>query len=237
MLVTYTYAFYSDIGRRSKNEDACQVSQTGTSLLCVVADGLGGHAGGEIASGIVADLLPGLLADKEFDEDELGCAILDAHSAICKTGTGSCTTVASLWIYKDEAIAAHVGDSRIYQFRNGGIIYQSEDHSHVQVAISLGKLPADACRTHKNRNQVYRVLGDESEKPKIDIANLDVLPGDRFLLCSDGFWEPVCEEDMIACHDVCKTPQAWLDALVALVESKNDPKQDNHTAIIIFISE
>lgn len=235
--MTFTYACYSDIGKRANNEDAYHIEEHGEQLIAVVADGLGGHASGEIASGIVVDLLPKLVADKEFDEDELGYAILDAHRAICETKTSSCTTVASLWIEKYAAIAAHVGDSRIYQFRDGRVVYQSEDHSLVQVAISLGELPADACRNHRDRNKVYRVLGDENEKPKIDIVNLDVRPGDRFLLCSDGFWSPVCEQEMIVCSDGSRTPQAWLDAMVELVRDKDDRKQDNNTAIAIFVNE
>ena len=211
----FTCASYSDIGKRKKNEDSYNMIHRDDSLVGVVADGVGGCAGGEIASGIVADLLPKLLADKEFDEDELGYGILEAHAAICETKTSSCTTVAALWIQKDKAIAAHVGDSRIYQFRDGRIIYQSEDHSCVQVEISLGNLPADACRLHKDRNRIYQALGDEKDKPIIDTFNLDVLPGDRFLLCSDGFWGPVWEQEMIEHYHLCATPQSWLDAMTA----------------------
>lgn len=230
----YTFASYCDIGKRTNNEDSLRIVQTDNSLIAIVADGLGGHANGEVASQIAAEQIPQSILDKEFDEDELGYAILEASKAICKTNSSACTTVAVLWINEDTAIAAYVGDSRIYQFRNGKIIYQSEDHSLVQVAISLGKLPPDACRSHKDRNKVYRVLGEKNENPKIDSCKLMVQPGDSFLLCSDGFWEPVNEEDMLACLNASSSPETWLEAMTAFVRKANNPKQDNNTAIAIF---
>lgn len=230
----YTYATYSDIGKRTNNEDAFHVLQSGNSLVAIVADGLGGHANGEVASKIAAESIPQSLIGKMFDEDEMGYAILRANEAICKTNSSACTTIASIWIQDDSAIAAHVGDSRIYQFRNGKIVFQSEDHSIVQVAISLGELPKDACRNHKDRNKVYRVLGEENETPKMDACELDILPGDRFLLCSDGFWEPVTEEEMLSSLHDSPTPEIWLEAMTALVRKANNPKQDNNTAIVIF---
>ena len=233
----YSYATFSDIGKRANNEDAYRVQPMDVAVIAIVADGLGGHINGEVASRIAADSIPSNIKGCEFDEDELGFAILDAHSIICKTKSSGCTTVAVLWINKDQAIAANVGDSRIYQFRRGKILYQSEDHSLVQVAISLGKLPADACRYHKDRNKVYNVLGDENQKPKVDMFLLDIQPGDCFLLCSDGFWEPVSEENMLTYLNLSNSPMDWLESITALIHKANDPKQDNFTAIAIFADE
>ena len=234
--MTFTYAGYSDVGKRKNNEDAYNILQE-DSLIAVVADGLGGHANGEVASKIAADNITKNAIGCEFDEDELGYTILDAHTDICATNSSACTTVAALWISGNNAIAAHVGDSRIYQFRNNRIIYQSEDHSMVQVAISLGQLPADACRHHKDRNKVYNVLGDEKERPKIDTQELDVLPGDRFLLCSDGFWEPISEEVMLETVFSFSSPQAWLNEMREKIQEQNHPKQDNNTAILILVKD
>ena len=234
--MTFTYAGYSDIGKRANNEDAYNVIQEDDSLVAVVADGLGGHANGEVASTIAADNVPRNTIRCEFDEDELGYAILDAHKDICGNNSSACTTVAVLWIKGDKAIAAHVGDSRIYQLRDGKIIYQSEDHSIVQVEITLGKLPVDACRNHKDRNKVYNVLGDVNERPRIDTCELDVRPGDRFLLCSDGFWEPITEEVMLETIFSSPAPQTWLDAMMDLIRKADLPKQDNNTSVVIFVN-
>ena len=231
----FTYAGYSDIGKRANNEDAYNVLQDHNTLIAIVADGLGGHANGEVASKIAVDHIPPNTMGCEFDEDELGYSILKAHKEISETGSSACTTVAALWISGSKAIAAHVGDSRIYQFRDGKIIYQSEDHSMVQVAISLGQLPPDACRHHKDRNKVYNVLGDDNERPKVDTCELDVLAGDRFLLCSDGFWEPITEDLMVESIVDSPSPQAWLETMNAIIEESNHPKQDNNTAISIFV--
>lgn len=233
----YTYATLNDIGRRDNNEDSFNIVLNGESLIAIVADGLGGHVNGEVASKIATETIPQSLVDKEFDEDELGYAILQANAAICKTNSAACTTVASLWINSDSAVAAHVGDSRIYQFRDGKIIFQTEDHSMVQISISLGQLPPNSCRHHKDRNKVYNVLGDENERPKVDIHELDVLPGDRFLLCSDGFWEPITEECMLKSIFDAHSPQTWLDTMTAIIQEANHPKQDNYTAITVFIEK
>lgn len=231
----FTYAGYSDIGKRTNNEDAYNIMQEENSLVAIVADGLGGHANGEVASRIAADNIPRDTIRCDFDEDELGYAILDSHKDICRTDSSACTTVAALWIHDGRAIAAHVGDSRIYQFRDGKIIYQSEDHSMVQVSISLGELSPDACRHHKDRNKVYNVLGDKEERPKIETCELDVLPNDRFLLCSDGFWEPITEEVMLETVFSSPAPQVWLDSMKDKILELNEPKQDNNTAVLIFI--
>lgn len=233
--MTFTYAGYSNIGKRANNEDAYSTAQDKDSLIAVVADGLGGHANGEVASQIAVENIVQRIRGKQFDEDELGYALLDAHNKICETKTSACTTAAALWIHRSEAISAHVGDTRVYQFRDGKIIFMTEDHSAVQVAVSLGQLPADACRNHKDRNKVYNVLGEEKERPKVDICNLDVQPGDRFLLCSDGFWEPITEEMMIESISSFRTPQDCLNAMENMIQGFDYSKQDNNTAVLIYI--
>lgn len=232
----YTYACYSDIGKRTNNEDSYNILQNENALIAIVADGLGGHKNGEVASQIASEQIPQSLIGKVLDEDEMGYAIWEASNTIYETKSSACTTVAALWIENGSAIAAHVGDSRIYQFRSGRIIYQSEDHSLVQVEIALGNLPPAACRHHKDRNKVYRVLGEE-DKPKVDTCELKIQSGDCFLLCSDGYWEPVTEEDMLTCLGSSSTPEAWLEAMNAIVSNADNPKQDNNTAIAIFVSD
>ena len=100
--MTFTYAGYSDIGKRANNEDAYNVIQEEDSIVAVVADGLGGHANGEVASKIAAEYIPQNTLRHEFDEDELGYAILDAHKEICSTDSFACTTVTVLWMEDDK---------------------------------------------------------------------------------------------------------------------------------------
>ena len=230
----FQYASYTDIGRRSNNEDSLGIQYVDNSLIAVVADGLGGHANGEIASKLAVDALFDYIGKKEIDEDELLYAILNASDVICKADISGHTTIAALWLEDNHAVAAHVGDSRVYQFRDSKIIFQSVDHSVVQMAVLIGELEPDALRHHKDRNKVFRVLGEDGEKTKIDSTELNIKPGDRFLLCSDGFWEPVLEEDMIRTIAETDSCEHWLNAMKCIIEHVHNPKQDNNTAICIM---
>ena len=147
------------------------------------------------------------------------------------------TTIAALWMQGGYAVAAHVGDTRIYQIRNGKIIYQSEDHSQVQMAVLVGELSPDAVRKHKDRNKLFRVLGEKNEDTKVDSYELNVRPGDRFLICSDGFWEPVTEADMLRTASQTANAQQWLIAMQRIVAAANDPRQDNNTAVAIIVRQ
>ena len=226
------YAEYTNIGKRSSNEDSLGVFENDGSFFAIVADGLGGYTNGEVASQIALRTISSELMDKSVDEDELAYAIIRA-SEICRAGTTGKTTVATLWISNGYAVAANVGDTRIYQFRDGDIIYQSVDHSVVQMAVLVGELSPDAIRNHKDRNVLFRVLG-EDETPKVDSTQLVVKPGDRFLLCSDGFGGPVIEDAMTKLGLETSSAQEWLDSMVLVVEETNSPTQDNYSAICIL---
>lgn len=226
---------YSHIGERDTNEDCCLICHQPDGLLSIVADGLGGHDNGEVASRLAVETIAAALKEAEFDEDELGYAIVRASEAIVKADISGHTTVAVLWIRGNQALAAHVGDSRIYQFRENRIHFQSLDHSAVQMAVLVGELPKEALRTHPDQNKLFRVLGDPNSPPKMDMAELTVKPGDAFLLCSDGFWEPVTEEQMRSSLSSSPDVNAWLNAMRQIVEAARDPRQDNNTAVCIFI--
>lgn len=229
----FQFAGYSDIGNRDNNEDSYGLLHADSALLAVVADGLGGHANGEIASKMAVDSLCAQLDNKTVDEDELAYAILNASAAIYSANISGHSTVAALWAGDCCAVAAHVGDTRIYQIRGGKIVFQSMDHSLVQMAVLVGELDAGAVRHHKDRNKLFRTLGEE-ENPKVDIAELKILPGDRFLLCTDGFWEAVTEDDMLRTVEETDTAQSWLESMKEIVCTAKDPRQDNHTAICII---
>lgn len=228
---------YSAIGKRDNNEDALTLLQDRSSILAIVADGLGGLSRGEVASSLATQTMNQTLQHVLPGEDALIDAIQEASRVIAaarKEGERMCTTVAALWIHNNVAYAANVGDSRIYQFRDNSILFQSLDHSVAQMAVLVGELEPDQIRTSPDRNRLTRALGDK-ESPKVSCAQLDVQPGDRFLLCSDGFWEPVLEADML--RTLAETPDAtaWLQSMRAIVVQTNHPRQDNHTAIAISV--
>lgn len=231
-------SYYTAKGKRQNNEDAVSLLEGGNSLLAIVADGLGGHDDGEIASGQAVATLNRQLQGQQPDEDRLLDAVCQASRDIFNARDPRHpmrTTLAALWLGDYSALAANVGDSRIYQFRQDRIVYQSMDHSVAQMAVLVGEMDAADIRRSKDRNKLIRVLGDEAD-PKVDLQTLLVKPGDRFLLCSDGFWEPVTEEMMLQTMADSSTAQQWLARMRRIVEEAGNPCQDNHTAIALIVN-
>ena len=128
----------------------------------------------------------------------------------------------------------NVGDTRIYQFRDHQVIFQSFDHSIAQIAVLSGEITKDEIRTYPHRNRLIRALGAE-KTVKAELSVLDVRPGDSFLLCSDGLWEPVTEKTMVNTLDASATPKDWLAKLQALVEQDISSNKDNHSGVAVMI--
>lgn len=232
-------SYYSAVGSRENNEDSVCVQESGEGILAIVADGLGGHAKGEIASGIAVSEIMRQLFNKALDETALIEAIQDASNKIFEAQGDALnmrTTVAAVWIGDFVTIAANVGDSRIYQFRKNEIVYQSMDHSVAQMAVLVGEIQPDDIRFNPDRNKLIRVLGEE-DPPKVDCECISVRPGDRLLICSDGFWEPIGERVMMESAVHTTSAKEWLEKMKELIEREQRPDQDNHTAVAIVINE
>lgn len=224
-------AYSSDVGARPNNEDSVSVHEG--------RDGLGGHANGEMASGIAVSVISRRLLGKAPNEPELIAAVQAASDSIFESREGGSdmkTTIAALWMGDYMGFAANVGDSRIYQFRNGKIIYQSVDHSVAQMAVLVGELNPEDIRTSPDRNRLIRVLGNETA-PKVACECLSIQKGDRLLLCSDGFWEPVSEELMLSTAAETATANEWLEKMKSAVVSAASPTQDNYTAVTVIIND
>ena len=198
---TISYAA-SDIGKhRSSNQDS---GYSGYQLF-FVADGMGGHAGGDIASAITSQRVA--LTDSKYDTVEeaietLKAGVLDANSML--TGTvvehpelqGMGTTFSGLLVHGSQIITAHIGDSRIYRVRSGEVTQVTKDHSFVQKLVDLGRITEAEALVHPRRSVLMRVLGDVQGDPELDIALHDALPGDRWMICSDGLSGAVPDEVM-----------------------------------------
>lgn len=225
-------SYYTHIGRRKNNEDALSVRRNETGLLAVVADGLGGMGNGEYASRQAVKTLEETLEGAAFSQKALEAAVARANADIRveqQAHPGAMTTVAVLWLQEGRTLAAHVGDSRIYQFRGDCILFQSRDHSMAQRAVEAGALKPEDIRTFKGRNRLYRALG-AGRGVTAAAEELSVQPGDRFLLCSDGFWETLDEEEMISLALRTESAEAWLREMRAVVEPA---ARDNNTAVAI----
>ncbi|HEX7052178.1 MAG TPA: protein phosphatase 2C domain-containing protein [Longimicrobiales bacterium] len=237
-------AALTDRGRkRSGNEDALlALPDTG---LFIVADGLGGHAAGEVASGIAVEVIGAKLAGiagalpAPALEAPLRSAMIAAHHAIRARAahepekTGMATTLTALAIADDGHAfrIGHVGDSRAYLLRDGRLRQLTTDHTWVQQQIESGLLSPARARTHPNAGVLTRALGIADGDPKIDIIPGRIEPGDLLLLCSDGLTGPVADADIRAILD----RDLPLDALAAqLVDAANlRGGPDNITVILI----
>jgi PPM family protein phosphatase len=232
-VLTIRYAVKTDVGlRRTGNEDA---AYAGPRLLAV-ADGLGGHAGGEVASATVIDALRPL--DTEVPAGDVLTALEDAvrraSSALgdivaadpALRGLGT-TLTALLWSGSQLGLV-HIGDSRAYLVRDGEVFQITHDHTMVQLLVDEGRITTEEVATHPQRSLLLRALGDFTSEPDLQLR--EARPGDWYLLCSDGL-HGVADADAIGrvLLTVADPDQAATD-LVALAIANGGP--DNITVII-----
>lgn len=189
---------------RSVNQDAIGTFdlEDGPGRLVMVADGMGGHRGGEVASRMAVECVRDVLLPTAPDPDALVDAIRQANTRINTAGSqdralaGMGTTgVVLLFADGGRAWVAHVGDSRAYRVSEGRIEPLTEDHSVVGELVRLGRITPEEARNHPQRNEILRAIGTQQDV-KIEINPVDVMPGDRFLLCSDGLSTLVTDEEI-----------------------------------------
>ncbi|MCC5669892.1 serine/threonine-protein phosphatase [Nostoc sp. CHAB 5784] len=233
---------FSDPGLiRSNNQDAYYIDPEGRFF--VVADGMGGHAGGEEASRIATGEIQAYLVanwqSPKSSQELLEQALWGANEAILhdqqhhpeRADMGT-TVVAVIFRAPETPWCAHVGDSRLYRFRESHLEQVTEDHTWVARAIKIGDITLDEARLHPFRHVLSRCLGRE-DLHQIDVQPLDVKAGDRLLLCSDGLTEELVEQKIASCLQ--DTP--WLDkAAISLVEAAKDHGgHDNITVVIVSL--
>jgi len=195
----------SRIGPRASNQDRLAYSYSKDAILLVVADGMGGHANGEVAAEMAVQVLtnafqqtatPTLSNPAKFLTD----SILQAHHAIDQYALSNellespKTTVVAAIVQFGQLYCAHVGDSRLYHYRDNHLLFRTEDHSMVQSLYNKGMIALDEMKTHPYRHKVYSCLGGY-EPPEITLANRQTLnAGDSVLLCTDGIWGALADD-------------------------------------------
>lgn len=229
------FAFYTDVGGRKNNEDSYIAKQIGDNYLFVVADGLGGHDDGELASQIAVESIKESLLSS--DEINLCAVVESANRAVlnkqANTNSKMKSTVALTYATPRKTYFAHVGDTRIYAFKDSAIVFQSIDHSASQLAVSVGEITTKDIRNHPDRNVLLRALG-ATDNIKVDVFELENSDYDSLLLCSDGFWEYVLEDDMIEARMQCQAADKWLYKM-RMIQLENAPENcDNNTAIAVI---
>ncbi len=227
----------SDVGKvRSNNQDS---AYCGTRLF-VVADGMGGHAGGDVASSITVNQLTEL--DREYDSAEealeaLRSGMLEANEVLASTVaqypelSGMGTTCSAFITVGNKLAMAHIGDSRIYVWRNKELTQVTKDHTFVQKLVDSGRITPEEAAVHPRRNVVMRVLGDVDLAPDIDVAIIEARPGDRWLICSDGLSGVVPEKQLV--DILTKTPNRDRAANRLLQAALDNGAPDNVTLLLL----
>jgi serine/threonine protein phosphatase PrpC len=233
----YTCSRISSIGGRACNEDSVQLRHIGSLLMAVVADGLGGMGGGDVASSAAVSAVSSFMESSPLcTPDNIGDAIRSANGAVlgAQKQYSSMTTIVLLCLDGQTAICGHMGDSRLYQFRGDKVLFQTKDHSVSQVAVIVGEIAPEEIRRHADRHKLLRALGAD-ENMAADTVELPVRSGDGFLLCTDGFWELIVEEDMEADFQVSQDAEGWLEKMSRRIEARLTDKSDNYSAITVII--
>lgn len=240
----FEYATYTDKGGRDNNEDSIVVCENAGRLMLVVADGLGGHACGEVASRIACETASRVFNQmEEVNETNLEALIKACDMDICEyqNGNPECEkmrTTFSMVVCSDKKVyRAYVGDSRVYRFFKSGKYEHTLDHSVPQMLVAAGEIKESDIRYHVDRNRLLKVLGNEDAelKPVVD-PPVKAVAWDAYLLCSDGFWELITEKEMNKCLYWAKSPQAWLDKMLEIVHKNGEGKEcDNCSAITLFV--
>lgn len=234
----------SRIGGRQENQDCGGVKDTALGLLVVVCDGMGGMQGGQIASSTAVTTILSFFdtVDKQSDPAmTLIKAINEANVQILAITqenpalTGMGTTVTALLKTSQSAIVAHVGDSRIYQFRGSKKVFRTFDHSMVFEMVKKKVLTEEQARLSVQSNVILKALGI---KPELEVEwhELAYLKGDRFVLCSDGFWGAMPEKDFITLvtkkANIKDIIQETADKVESIGKEKGE-EYDNLTAAIV----
>ena len=235
-------------GGRNHNDDYCGYIKSQAGLFLALADGLGGYTGGQTASRIAVTAALSAAAQCQNGEDPesiVGKAMEAAQNAVLNKQKESPeishmrTTMAAMSIKSDgKTNYAHVGDSRIYIFRDGDILRQTLDHSVPQLLVSSGKMEEGKIRSAVSRNQLLHSLGDAKDKEVEYGADMELKPGDALLLCSDGFWQYVYEGDILATLKWAPTAKRWVLRMEDILGDATADKSgnDNYSALAAILS-
>lgn len=239
------FSMFSDSGTRLNNEDSIGMYEDSGNYCFVLADGLGGHGKGEVASQIAVDTSILQYVENHDRSTFLKEAFTNAQAAIIhyQNAERSCmdmkTTMVALLIEKDSVRWGHIGDSRLYYFQRGRLKERTLDHSVPQMLVSVGKLKERDIRRHPDRNRLLRVLGIEMDEVNYQESEPVERTGQQaFLLCSDGFWELIEEKKMEALLRKADSPEHWIRLMQEIIlKNGKNTDMDNYSAIAVWLEE
>ena len=232
---------YTNPGGRPNNEDALLCDWNETRGVFTLADGLGGHLSGEVASDIaVKSLLKTCMEAEAASEETVEAALLTANEAVLAGQSApNCesmkTTAVALLLENGRACWGHVGDSRLYHFSGNTLADITRDHSVTYQKYLGGEISyMDICHDD-DRSSLLRSLGKPNCRPAL--GSSEAAPGDAFLLCTDGFWEFVYNEEMLLDRLKAATPEEWAKLMLLRHIRRTPPGTDNFSLIAVFVEE
>lgn len=240
-------ATLSKPGGRDYNEDVFGQWSNERFALCLVADGAGGHGGGDVAASTACEsILSGFAANPAlstaFLRGLLEQANLDVvarqHEGGRLAAMRTTAVVAAVDVDQGVLVWAHSGDSRAYLFRDGCIVARTTDHSLVQQMVNGGMLDDEGARLHPQRNMLLSALGSTQDPPEIDVSErMRLQHGDVVLLCSDGVWEVLGDQLLLESLHAASGPRQWAELLDAQVHGRGKVNHDNYTALILWAND
>lgn len=250
-MIFFDIAYKSNKGGRERNQDYLAYATTGTDTCLVACDGLGSYDGSEIISSLCADTIVESFK-RSVDENSAeaysveNCRqiMLEAQNVLLEQKKrvpelkDACTTMACVITNKEKSFLVHIGDTRIYLFKDGKLFFQTRDHSLAQYAVDRGDITLKEVRTHKDQNKLTRVMGsDYYIPPDIDIYSEPIKQGDAFVLCTDGYWEYIFEDELQNILENSATSDEALLNLQCVLENRVDKYNDNFSIIIAVARE
>ena len=233
-------------GGRAYNEDVFGQWSDGRYVACLVADGAGGHGGGDVAAATArTSLLDGFAAAPGLDGAGLRRLLEQAnHDVVARQAEGglladmrSTAVMAAVDLDDRELAWAHSGDSRAYLFRAGTLVARTVDHSLVQQMVAGGMIDEEGARLHPQRNLLLSALGAAEGVPDIAVSErMSVAPGDALLLCSDGIWEVLGDAFLQTALLASRNPGQWIELIDTEVKARAKPGHDNYTAVALWLT-
>lgn len=234
------------LGNRAENQDRVKVVRQEGATLLMAVDGMGGHSGGARAAELAVQTIDKMFRSQRHPvldpQGFLHRAIGQAHAAVVELGaalpveTRPRATCALCLVQDGQAYWGHVGDSRIYHLRNDRVHDRSRDHSHVEVLLYDGAITREELATHPMRNYVECCLGGDAELPRMSISTRKALSaGDVVLVCSDGFWSPLPEDQLGGLSGADGSLQDNLAALGGIATRSAAPHSDNTSAAALCV--
>lgn len=239
-----TFSQLSEVGEREINEDCVGSVHVGPEIkLFLLADGLGGHGRGEEASALLVNNASQVFRKNYRNPDCLrSCFEISQETLMEKQRAEHAkqdlkSTLVLMEIFNRQIQWGHVGDSRLYYFKENRIVKRTLDHSVPQMLVAAGEISEKDIRHHPDRNRLIRVMGMEWDAPKYQLSEPIPIEKDQaFLLCSDGFWENIEESQMESCLRKSSDVQDWLARMEKIVwKNGRGTHMDNYSAITVMI--